>query len=148
MRGTLPDPCLDFIEHYLCILGAPPCDPEFGAPLLICNIDCEAYSRLHGKNTCDNTIEFIHQFAENTRNDNFFHVIELFDKFDCKNVSTYYFSEASSYSDTCTGILSEKSKGQNVSYNHYTCINCCENNSGYCQPLFRTDYQWDKVNIS
>ena len=24
----------------------------------------------------------------------------------------------------------------------------CENNSGYCQPLFRTDYQWDKVNIS
>jgi hypothetical protein len=123
MRGTLPDPCLDFIEHYLCILGAPPCDPEFGAPLLICNIDCEAYSRLHGKNTCDNTIEFIHEFAENTRNDNFFHVIELFDKFDCKNVSTYYFSEASSYSDTCTGILSEKSKGQNVSYNHYTCIN-------------------------
>ena len=109
MRGTLPDPCLDFIEHYLCILGAPPCDPELGAPLLICNVDCEAYSRLHGKHTCDSTLEFIHEFAENTRND--VHVIELFDKFDCKNVSTYYFSEESSYSDTCTGILSEKSKG-------------------------------------
>ncbi|CAI8017445.1 Tyrosine-protein kinase Mer [Geodia barretti] len=136
MRGTLPDPCLDFIEHYLCILGAPPCDPELGAPLLICNVDCEAYSRLHGKHTCDSTLEFIHEFAENTRND--VHVIELFDKFDCKNVSTYYFSEESSYSDTCTGILSEKSKEQII--NGTSELQCIPVTISACAAIFRQPY--------
>ena len=116
MRGTLPDSCLDFIEHYLCILGTPPCDPESGDPLLVCDTDCEAYTTLRGQDTCDSTLEFIHEFAENTRNEDFFHVIGLFEKFDCNNVSTYYFYEACSYSDTCTGLLSDESKGQNLFY--------------------------------
>ena len=112
MRATLPDPCLDIVEHFLCFLGAPPCDPDSdGQPLLVCDSDCEAFNLLKGKNTCDSTQQLIRGFADNTRNEDFILVIELFERFDCSNVSTYYFSEPESYSDKCTGLLSDESKG-------------------------------------
>ena len=112
MRNTLPDPCLDFVEFFICILGAPPCDPVSGGhPMLVCDSDCEAFTILKRDDTCDSTMDFVHEFADNTRNEDFILVIELFDKFDCTNASTYYFSDPESYSDKCTGLLSDESKG-------------------------------------
>ena len=122
-RDTLPDPCLDFVEYFFCILGAPPCDPDSGGlPMLVCDSDCEAFTILHRDGTCDSTIEFFHNFADNTGNDDLNVLIEHFDNFECKNVSTYYFSEPEFYSDQCTGLLSDESKGWVIKQHLFLCI--------------------------
>ena len=112
MRGEFPDPCLDVVLYFLCLVGTPPCDPESGGwPLPICDSDCQAVKKLLSDDTCDSVIDFANELAHNTLNEDFICVIERFENFDCNNVSTYDFHQLDCYAETCTGLLSEKSKG-------------------------------------
>lgn len=99
----------------MCILGVPPCNPESdGLPLLICDDDCLAFRILKEDGTCNSTMKYVQDFAESTKNKDLNVIIELFNAFDCENVSTYYFNEYDSYDDDdgCTGLLSLDSKGK------------------------------------
>ena len=112
VSGEAPDPCLDVILYFLCLVGTPPCDPESGGwPLPICDSDCQAVKKLLSDDTCDSTIDFVKGLAHNTSNEELIHAIELFENFDCNNVSTYEFHQLNSFAESCTGLLSEKSKG-------------------------------------
>ena len=111
-RGEAPDPCLDVVLYFLCLVGTPPCDPEYGGwPLPICDSDCQAVKKLLSDDTCDGTRDFANELAHNTLNKDFIRVLELFENFDCNNISTYDFYQLDCYAESCTGLLSEKSKG-------------------------------------
>ena len=92
LRGSYPDGCLDVSQHTLCILVAPPCDPNsYGLPMQFCEQDCVAYTKLKEEEACDGLIEFIRDFAESLGNTDLIQGIDIFDKFDCSNVTSYYF---------------------------------------------------------
>ena len=119
MRNEFPSACVDVVEYYLCMLGSPPCDPNAGGrPMLICDKDCEAYTALERDDVCDDTKAYAESFAMDARNFDVVRVLELFNKFDCTNVSTYYFFERDGYSDMCTGILSDESRGWSIQFLH------------------------------
>ena len=119
MRNEFPSACVDVVEYYLCMLGSPPCDPNAGGrPMLICDKDCEVYSALERDGVCDDTKAYAESFAMDARNFDVLRVLELFSKFDCTNVSTYYFFERDGYSDMCTGILSDESRGWSIQFLH------------------------------
>ena len=112
MRGSFPDACLDVVERYICTLVAPPCNPNSnGLPMQFCEQDCVAYTKLKEEGACDSTVEFVLGFAENVRDSDLIQSISTFEKFDCNNVSTYYFFEPDDYAETCTGLLSKQSRG-------------------------------------
>ena len=112
LRGSYPDSCLDVLERYLCILAAPPCDPKSnGLPMLFCEQDCVAYKILKEEGTCKSTIEFFREIAGTVGNKYLTRGIDILEKFDCNNVSTFYFFESDDYAETCTGLLSKQSKG-------------------------------------
>ena len=112
-NSSHPDACLDFLERYLCILVAPPCDPESnGLPMQFCEEDCVAYKKLEEEDTCSSTIDLIHSIAGNVQNHDLNEGLKILKSFDCSNVSTYYFFESDGYAETCTGLLSTQSRGK------------------------------------
>ena len=115
LRGSFPDACLDLIERYLCILVASPCDPNsHGLPMQLCEQDCAAYKVLEEEGACDSTIELIRDFAGSLGNTDLLKGISVFEMFDCANVTTYYFFESKAYAETCTGLLSKHSRGEQI----------------------------------
>ena len=92
LRGEYPDDCLHFLERYLCILVAPPCDPNSnGLPMLFCEQDCVAYTMLKEEETCKSTIELLREIAGTVGNKDLTRGIDILETFDCNNVSTFYF---------------------------------------------------------
>ena len=108
-----PDGCVDFVERYLCILVAPPCDPESnGLPMQFCEQDCVAYKKLKEEDTCSTSLNFIHTIAGNVQNHDLNEGLRIMENFDCNNVSTFFFFESDDYAETCTGLLSKESRGK------------------------------------
>ena len=76
-----------------------------------CEQDCVAYTMLKKEGTCKDTKKIIHDFAVTAENIGLIHAIYVLENFDCKNVSSYHFFESNDYAETCTGLLSKRSKG-------------------------------------
>ena len=113
MSTSEPPECVELIQHYICLLSAPPCDPKSQLPELLCPKNCQAYNKLKEAGTCDRTIQSAHNFAVGTKNSVLFASLELYEALDCYNASTYYFFEDEMYAekDMCTNIISEESQG-------------------------------------
>ena len=77
-----------------------------------CEQDCMAYKMLKEEGACDSLIEFIRDFVRNVGNTDLIRVIDIFEKFDCSNVTSYYFFESENYAETCTGLLSNQTRGK------------------------------------
>lgn len=114
MPTTDPEECLDLVQHYMCLLGAPPCDPVSHKPLLICDRNCEAYNKLVADGGCDDTADVVRDLAVTSTNRDITIALGLYEEFDCENISTYYYFETDTYADTCTNVLSRESEGQYV----------------------------------
>ena len=109
LRDLFPDACLDVVEHYICTFVAPPCDPESGGlPMQFCEQDCVTYAILKKEGACKDTIKIIHDFAITAKNFGLIQAINVLENFDCKNVATYHSNDSA---ETCTGLLSKRSKG-------------------------------------
>ena len=77
-----------------------------------CELDCVAYKILKEESACDKLVEFVSDFAESVANFDVIRGIEIFEMFDCNNVTTYQFFESDNYAETCTGLLSKQSRGE------------------------------------
>ena len=76
-----------------------------------CERDCVAYNRLIEERACDALIQFVTDFAVGVGNFHLIQGIEIFEMFDCNNVTTYHFFESDNYAESCTGLLSKQSRG-------------------------------------
>ena len=113
LRGSYPDGCLDAVKHTLCIIVAPPCDPNSnGLPMQYCEQDCVGYKMLKEEGACDSLVEFILDYAKSVGSFDLIRGVDFFDKFDCSNVTSYYVFESESYAETCTGLLSKQTRGK------------------------------------
>ena len=114
MQTTDPAECQEAVQHYICLLSVPPCDPASQQPLQICDRSCQAYNKLVSDGGCDNTVAAIHDLAISSNNQDILLVLGLYEEFDCENVSTYHYLETDMYADTCTNLLSMESEGQDT----------------------------------
>ena len=118
MQTTDPPECQEAVQHYICLLGVPPCDPVSQKPSLLCDRNCQAYNKLVSDGGCDNTVAAVRNIAISSNNQDIFLVLGLYEEFDCENVSTYYYFERDMYADTCTNLLSMESEGQYIQITH------------------------------
>ena len=111
---TGPEECPEIVEHYMCLLGAPPCDPISHQPLLICDRNCEAYNRLTLDRACNNTVDAVREFAISSNTEDILKLLQISETFDCGNASSYYFFEVDTQknTNTCTNVLSMESEGE------------------------------------
>ena len=79
-----------------------------------CEQDCAIYTMLREEGACDSTLDLIRDFAAGVGNYHLTEGINIFEKFDCYNVSTYQFFESDDYAVTCTGLLSTQTKGKEI----------------------------------
>lgn len=122
IRSISPPPpplCYDFIQHLLCYIAAPPCDPVSDLLLPICNDSCRAYNLLVSNNEC---LEFNNNLLRFIQSATLFNfdvqvVYEFYENFDCANTSTYYFMDnngAEFAQEVCTSVFTPILKGKSI----------------------------------
>ena len=79
-----------------------------------CEQDCAVYTMLKEEGVCTSTLDLIREFAAGVGNYHLTTSINIFEKFDCYNASTYQFSESDDYAETCTGLISTQSKSKYI----------------------------------
>ena len=114
MEDRDPEECQSVMRHYLCLISVPPCDPVSQQPLPICDRNCEAYKKLVADGRCDNSADAVRDLAAEANYQDIFLALDLYEKFDCENMSTYYHFETDVYTanSTCTNLLNMHSEGQ------------------------------------
>ncbi len=108
--------CETAFMHVFCLAGIPPCSNRTNLLLPVCEDSCSAFNRLVEQGNCDSIIETAEQFLfAPTTLEVFRPVFKLLTDFDCRNSSTYYFSnEETLDSEMCTGLLSRQQTGKFV----------------------------------
>lgn len=105
--------CIDILSHLLCTQSSPPCNPDSGLLMLICEDDCRLYNRVKEQGFCSEIDERARALLSH-----FMLAVELFKNFDCFDPTTYYHMNVTNPDpDICTGLFSPEVRGE--LYNKY-----------------------------
>ena len=66
---------------------------------------------LNIEGVCNSTIDLIRDAAVSTEHNDVIQAVSILERFDCNNVSTYRFFESDGYAETCTALISNRSRG-------------------------------------
>ena len=111
-----PQECTDFIAHFLCLVAVPPCDPETGLPMPVCNESCVAYERLLGVDYCRDLDDYIHGVQQSSTFPDLRAVVDRYFEIDCYNTSTYIFEPTVTTfsSQSCTHLFTPNNIGTSL----------------------------------
>ncbi len=125
MIGELPisAKCLDVLVHILCIIITPPCGPDTGLPVLICEESCRLYEQIKEAGICDAVDERSEQLAMFSNIEDFLTLVTAFKQFDCSNPATYFFINVTNPDpNLCTSLISPEFEGEFNRYNRDTSL--------------------------
>ena len=111
----LSQECIITAQHIVCIVAVPPCDPETGLLMGVCEDSCIAYDNLISTGACKNLTEHAKQLTQTSE---FRDLIVLLDKYlrlNCSNASTFYFSLNDSselHPKKCTDLFDPQTLGE------------------------------------
>jgi hypothetical protein len=97
----------------MCLISAPPCNPETSLPVEICEESCELYQHITAAQLCRVTEELLLQTSNNVQ---FTDLVDIFINFSCSEPSTYLLDNVYSGQtdlDVCTGLFSAEDRGKN-----------------------------------
>ena len=108
-----PEACYEFAIHQLCLVVAPPCNPNTSAPLLLCPETCLAYDRLIWSGLCDSYVDEIIQTLEKSLLNSFMALANRFRVFNCSDPSTYFQNRTAEVyeNSSCTNLFSPNTQG-------------------------------------
>ena len=108
-----PRTCYEFAIHLLCLIAAPPCNPNTSSLILLCPETCLALKMLISSGVCNSflsgTIQHFEQMDETSEN------IPYFVTFNCSDPATYFLNSTAGICDdstsSCTNLFSPASQG-------------------------------------
>ena len=112
-----PEACYEFAIHQLCLVVAPPCNPNTFAPLLLCPETCLAYDRLISSRLCDSYGDEIIQTLEKSSLDSLRALANRFRVFNCSDPATYFQNRTAEFENSsCTNLFSPNTQGAELYY--------------------------------
>ena len=116
-----PKECTDFITHFFCLVAVPPCDPETGLPMRICNESCMALDRLLGVDYCRDLDNYIRGIQQTSTFPDLRIIVDRYFEIDCFNTSTYIFepSVTAFSNQSCTHLFTPYNLGSYISTVYY-----------------------------
>ena len=108
-----PPECITVARHILCFAAVPPCDPQSGLPMLICNESCEAYKRLLSVDFCQVLDDHIRTIQKASTVRAIRVLPDRYFEFECDDSSTYIFNPMiTEFScDTCLQVFEPNIQG-------------------------------------
>ena len=119
-RTESPIACYEYVMYLLCLIAAPPCNPDTSTALLLCSETCSAYDKLISSGLCDSFIagllEHLSGFTEVSKA-----ILPYFNAFNCSDPSTYfqkYYTDADceNFTSSCTNIFNPQTQGRFKNY--------------------------------
>lgn len=109
-----PPECNDFARHVLCFVAVPPCEPETGLPLVVCNESCAAYKKLQSLDFCRVLDQHIRAVQNASTLRDFSVLVEKYFQLDCEDTSTYIFDPniTEFSSSTCAPLFEPNTLGK------------------------------------
>ena len=115
LQTQSPEACYDFAVHIVCLVAAPPCNPNTSAPLLLCPETCLALDRLISRGLCEEFSSGLIQHLELSDMESTRAVAPFFLAFNCSDPSTYIQNSTldmcSNPLSPCTNLLSPDIQG-------------------------------------
>ena len=118
MRDNVPPACIDVVAHLICLIAAPPCNPNTSLPALICEENCRIYQQVRAADICRQVDDFATSSASPINGALLDHILELvalYLNFNCSDPSTYLFVNETIVvqpdPDLCTNIFSPEHTG-------------------------------------
>lgn len=101
------DECVDVLLQVICLGLAPPCNPETGLPVLICERSCRVYEQIVVPDICSVLLVRVQELVAVTPSSETFQgIINAFYNFDCKDPTTYFFMNVTQPDPTiCINLL-------------------------------------------
>ncbi|CAI8029750.1 Hepatocyte growth factor receptor [Geodia barretti] len=130
-----PEACYEFAIHQLCLVVAPPCNPNTFAPLLLCPETCLAYDRLISSRLCDSYVDEIIQTLEKSSLDSLRALANRFRVFNCSDPATYFQNRTAEFENSsCTNLFSPNTQESIMSME--SLFSCVPVSGSPCQAWF------------
>ena len=112
--------CYEFAIHLMCLMAAPPCNPNTSSLILLCPETCIALNVLISSGVCNSflsgAIQHFEEMDETSEN------IQYFVTFNCSDPVTYFLNSTAGICDdstsSCTNLFSPASQGMLKSFLH------------------------------
>ncbi len=110
----IPDHCVDLFLHILCLAATPPCGPDTGLPIFICEENCRLYKQVEETGICDAIQDRFSQLTMTSDVPDLFTLSRAYMEFDCSDPATYFFRDSFTKSDPnlCIHIFSPEVEGE------------------------------------
>ena len=97
----------------MCLVAVPPCDPETGLPMPVCNESCMAYEKLLGVDYCQDMDNNIRRIQQTSTFPDLRVIVDKYFKIDCYNSSTYIFEPTVTVfsAQSCTDLFTSNNLG-------------------------------------
>lgn len=115
--------CLDIILQIICLFLAPPCNPETGLPVLICERNCKVFDDVVLPDFCSSIRVRVQALSATSSNPLFQDVVNAFSMFECTDPATYFSMNVTNPdSSNCTRLFSKALEGDYKISSYYKTI--------------------------
>ena len=109
----VPANCINILLHLICIAALPPCGPETGLPVLICEENCLLYQQIQEAGLCDAVEERFEVLKVVASSQDFEVITRAFLEFNCSDPATFLFMNVTNAdSNMCTSIFSPDAESE------------------------------------
>ena len=106
--------CYEMFIHLLCLIAAPPCNPNTSVLLPLCPETCQAHDKLISSGLCEGFIFDIIEYLEGSSVESVRAILPFIISFNCSDPSTYFQNKVGNVGNSlspCTNIFSSETLG-------------------------------------